>query len=74
MTDEEIELLKRNRDHVYWAPDEDTFRKIYGFAEDWDDEGPVAFLSKGQYVALINCELSDFMVAVRLNLQNQPSK
>lgn len=66
MTDFQVQVIKEMIPNAYWAPDDSTFRKVVCVLLDYDDEGPCAFFQNGQYAALENCDVSDFVYAKRL--------
>lgn len=58
---------------VMWNPDSETARKVVHVGE-WkskdpdveDEPGLCAFFENGEYAALYNCELKEFITAKRL--------
>ena len=75
MTEQEEQLLAMEVEagsEVLWQPDIETARKVVSVTErkfkdpEEDEPGLCANLDGGEYVALYNVELSDFVVARRL--------
>lgn len=76
MSEQEEQLLAlevKSGSNVLWNPDSETARKVVSVTErkfkdpEEDEPGLCANFNGGDYVALYNCELSDFVVAKRFN-------
>lgn len=71
MNDKEIEILKnalRSNNTVMWNPDEKTARivqRISTHKEEDDNDSLCAIFWNGQYIALYNCDLSEFAMVTR---------
>ena len=75
MTEQEEQLLAMEVEagsEVLWQPDNETARKVVSVTErkfkdpEEDEPGLCANFDGGEYVALYNVELSDFIVSRRL--------
>lgn len=75
MTTEQENKLKRYQrgGNIAWSPDEDTFRMIVRIGRPPKNKGDdrlepsdCAIFANGEYVALYNCELRDFVSIYRL--------
>jgi hypothetical protein len=61
-----VKMASFNGQEVIWNPDGNTGRKIEQVAKHWDEPGLCGYFSGGEYVALYNCSLSDFVISTRL--------
>jgi hypothetical protein len=78
MNEEEELLLKalvEGGKGVFWCPEGVTSRKVTSVRERLSEPGLCAHFQNGEYVALYNCELSDFILGKRISFSDLlPSK
>ena len=61
-----LETLISRGKKLMWSPDESTCRLITSITTRKDEFGLCAYFENGEYLALIGCEMSDFIVGERL--------
>jgi len=69
MNDKQIESLKKlcRKSQVMWCPDSSTARTIVSINKRKDElDEYCAIFANGEYVALYNCPVTDFIIAKRL--------
>jgi hypothetical protein len=70
MTGKNIDVLKKFLAYgaeIVWMPDSSTARKVISVGKHVEEgEGECAIFSNGEYAALYNCSLSDFVKIERL--------
>ena len=75
MSDDEIQIITdrmKEGKAIYWVPDNTTCRKVISVTErlfedpEENEVGLCANFLSGEYVALYNCDLSDFAILERL--------
>ena len=69
MTDSQIEIVNRLLNEgqpVHWIDLDNKYRQITCITDRSDEPGPVAYFANGEYVALWNCEFSQFGISIGL--------
>ena len=61
--------LSASKGSVYWMPDESTSRKVVRVGKHKEEYEVCGIFSNGEFVALDNCEITDFCLAKRLKDQ-----
>lgn len=71
MNDKQIEILKEaiSRGIVQWNPDSRNARQVVKVSKHVEEgEGLCGIFANGEYVALYNCDLSDFVLVTRFTV------
>jgi len=71
MNDEQIEILKKaiGRGILQWNPDSKNARQVVKVGRHIEEgEDPCGIFANGEYIALYNCDLSDFVLVTRFTI------